>query len=80
MKARPMVDWHRYGKRQIWMLFPDPGSSKPGQIWFLIEHDKLFAWVEKRHGAARRWNGAWSYPHVSKALREFLHSSMLHAT
>ena len=72
MKGRPMVDFGRYGGRSIWMLFPDLDGPVPGRRWFLIEHDKLFAWVKLRHGTSSGWNDAWSYPRISKALREFL--------
>ena len=79
MKGRPTVDWHRYGGRQMWMLFPDPGGNKPGRPWFLIYHDDLFAWIKNRHGAAAGWNDAWSYRRMSTALRKFLQPCMLHA-
>lgn len=72
MKGRPTVDHRRYGGRCIWMLFPDPGGSVPGRRWFLVEHDKLFAWVKLRHGTSPGWKEAWTYPRMSVALREFL--------
>jgi hypothetical protein len=77
MKGRPSVDKPRYGGHGIWMLFPDPAGSKPGRPWFLVEHDKLFCWVKKRHGAAPGWNDAWSYPRIGADLLEFLQPSVL---
>jgi len=41
MKGRPVVEWRRYGGRDIWMLFPDPLGSQPGRPWFFIKHDEL---------------------------------------
>jgi hypothetical protein len=72
MKGRPTVEWKRYGKKQIWMLFPDPKGSKPGRPWFFVEHDRFYDWVKKRHGSTPKWAEAWSYPHVSTELREWL--------
>ena len=51
MKGRPVVEWQRYGGRQIWMLFPDPRGRKPGRPWFFVKHDELFAWTKERHSA-----------------------------
>jgi hypothetical protein len=77
MKGRPVVEWRRYGGRDIWMLFPDPLGSQPGRPWFFIKHDELFAWVKNRHGAAPGWAEAWSYPRMSADLREWLQPFML---
>jgi hypothetical protein len=71
MKARPQVDWHRFGGRSIWMLFPEPNGTA-GRQWFLVPHDKLYKWTKDRHGRAPKWNEAWSYPSISKELRKFL--------
>lgn len=77
MKARPMIDWSRYGGHQVWMLFPDPAGEIPGRIWFLIEHDELLAWMKERHAAAPGWNGTWSDPHVGVDLARFLQPFVL---
>jgi hypothetical protein len=77
MKGRPVVEWQRYGGRDIWMVFPDPLGSQPGRPWFFIKHDELFAWVKNRHGAAQGWAEAWSYPRMSADLRQWLQPFML---
>ncbi len=71
LKGRPAVDWSRYGGKSIWMLFPEPGYVL-GRPWFLIEHDILFSWMEQRHGMASKWKAGWSYPSLTKDLRQFL--------
>jgi hypothetical protein len=43
------------------MLFPEPKFSL-GRSWFLIPHDVLYPWVEKRHSHAGAWKQMWSYP------------------
>lgn len=77
MKGRPMVEWRRYGGRDIWMLFPDPLGRQPGRSWFLVKHDELFTWVKNRHGAAPGWAEAWSYSRISADLRNWLQPFML---
>jgi hypothetical protein len=77
LKSRPAVDWHRYGGRQIWMLFPDCAGGSNGRLWFLIPHDELFAWIKERHGHTSGWSEAWSYPKVSTQLRGFLEAFVL---
>lgn len=72
MKARPTVDWPRYGNRKMLMLFPDPAGDIPGQPWFFIKHDELFAWMKEHHAKAPGWNDAWSDPYVSVDLGRFL--------
>lgn len=73
LKARPLVDWKKYGGRALWMLFPDPNSQAlPAREWFLVPHDSFFQWVKQRHGHASGWTDAWSYPGLSKDLRAFL--------
>ena len=71
LKARPEVDWNRYGGKSLWMLFPDP-VGRGGRKWFLVNHDKFYKWTKERHGRARGWKEAWSYPTVSKDLGRFL--------
>jgi hypothetical protein len=72
LKARPYVDWPRYGGRQIWMLFPHPGQPIEQRDWFLVPHDAFFTWVKARHGNAAKWNETWSYPSFSVDLAAFL--------
>ncbi|MGP9819342.1 ADP-ribosylglycohydrolase family protein [Salinarimonas sp. NSM] len=74
LKGRPTVDKKRYGgDGGIWMLFPDPnGDAGNGREWYFVPHETLYAWIEARHGHAAGWKVAWGYPHMSKALREFL--------
>lgn len=73
LKSRPMVDWRRYGARELLMLFPaDPFTPDAPRPWFLVPHDTLYSWVKERHGAASGWAEAWSYPSASRALRAFL--------
>lgn len=71
MKGRPQVDWHKYGGQSLWMLFPEPGCVA-GRRWFLVPHDELYSWTKGKHGRAPRWNEIWSYPSISKELRNFL--------
>lgn len=72
LKSRPIVDRRRYGGRDLWMLFPDPGKPLTDRTWYLVPHDVLYAWVEERHGHAAGWTEAWSYPGLSKPLSAFL--------
>jgi hypothetical protein len=71
LKASPDVNWKKYGKRSLWMLFPDPKSSGPRK-WFLVPHDKFYAWAKGRHGHAPKWNEAWHWPYVPRELGRFL--------
>jgi hypothetical protein len=58
------------------MLFPSQKFSlSTPRSWFLIEHDRLFGWVEQRHGAAPKWTKIWSYPSISIDLAGFLKGS-----
>jgi len=78
LKGRPTVDGKKYGKVQdLWMLFPDPKSAGPGRKWFLVPHDRFHQWVKAKHGHALKWNNAWSYPYVPKALGRFLEAFAL---
>jgi hypothetical protein len=73
LKGRPEVDWKRYGKgRSLWMLFPDRNSGGLDRKWFLIPHDQFYGWVKARHGHAKGWKEAWSFPTISRQLRKFL--------
>lgn len=72
LKARPEVDWNRYGKGKcLWMLFPDPKGSS-GRKWFLVPHNRFYEWTKGKHGHAPKWNEAWSYPSISRELGRFL--------
>ena len=73
LKGRPIVDWKRYGARDLWMLFPSATYVRAAsRLWFLIPHDHLFDWAERRHGKAPKWDGHWSYPTISKDLAAFI--------
>lgn len=73
LKSRAIVDQKKYGDLGLLMLFPGgrfvPDTPRP---WFLIPHDLLFPWVKDRHGSAKGWAEAWSYPGLSKDLQAFL--------
>src|SRR5262245_40635614 len=69
LKSRPTVDKKRYDG--IWMLFPDPRGGA-ARMWFLVPHNELYGWFEKRHGRANKWDGRWSDPQVSRELGSFL--------
>jgi hypothetical protein len=72
LKSRPFVNIKYFGQG-IWMLFPNPGGNIPGRDWFLVEHDALFKWWEKKHSATTAWKaGGWSTPGISNDLKEFL--------
>lgn len=50
LKSRPLVDWRRYGGRELLMLFPSmPYSSVAVRAWFLVPHDPFYGWVKVRH-------------------------------
>jgi hypothetical protein len=71
LKSRPYVDKPRYGGKKLWMLFPSAKfSPTERRDWFLIEHDVLFEWTKKDRSEG--WGDIWSYPTISKKLREFL--------
>ncbi len=74
LKARPTVDWKRYGKRSIWMLFPDPQArSLKSRDWFLVPHDDLYKWLCTAHahtGSIKK--GLWSEKRISGNLGIFL--------
>jgi hypothetical protein len=55
------------------MLFPAE-KYQHGIIrdWFLVPHDELFDWVKGRHSHTPKWDDAWSYPYLNKALKGFL--------
>ena len=72
LQSRPAVDWEKYGKHAIWLLFPDPNGNKLGRDWFLIEHNKLYEWWKERHGTAACWDDGWSVRGLTVELRKFL--------
>lgn len=73
LKSCPDVNWKKYGKRSLWMLFPDPKSSNPRK-WFLVPHDRFYEWAKEKHGRAPKWRDAWHWPYVPKKLGEFVDS------
>jgi hypothetical protein len=87
LKGRPMVNWKLYGGNSIWMLFPDPIGDFRGRSWFLIEHDNLFKWFERKHGTTDGWinrsnkqESEWSEKRLSTELRKYLECYMLSLT
>jgi hypothetical protein len=72
LKSRPTVNHDKYGKQNIWMLFPDPLGPKPGRDWFLIEHDSLVDWWSTKHGETKSWETGWSTRNISNDLKAFL--------
>jgi len=73
LKSSPEVDWRRYGRRSLWMLFPDSRSDCPRK-WFLVPHDESYEWAKEKHGHAPKWNEAWRWPYVPRELGRFLDS------
>jgi hypothetical protein len=73
LKASPDVNWKKYGGRALWMLFPDPKSTRPRK-WFLVPHDELHEWVKDKHGHAPKWDEAWRWPAIPNGLGRFLDS------
>jgi hypothetical protein len=73
LKSRPEVDWKRYGRKSLWMLFPDPKGSG-ARKWFLVPHDEFYEWIKGKHPHARKFKQtqAWNYPFISKELARFL--------
>lgn len=72
LKGRPTVDLNRYGKKALWMLFPEPKNSEAGRNWFLIPHDLFYEWVKGKHGHTPKWSDTWNFPIISKQLGAFL--------
>jgi len=72
LKGRPAVNWNKYGGQSLWMLFPDPKSTDLERKWFLVPHDQLHGWMERKHGHARKWSKGWNCPTVPKELHRFL--------
>jgi hypothetical protein len=75
LKQRPTVDWRAFGESGVLMLFPDPMESSSKRRWFLIEHDKLFFWMELKHGLAPSWKKRWNSSSISAELASFLTDS-----
>jgi hypothetical protein len=67
LKSRVTVNWKKYGKRGLWMLFPDGPHKPTGRSWFLIPHDSLYVLVNEHYTVAK--HGRWSSGTVSRALR-----------
>jgi hypothetical protein len=72
LKSRPTVNHAKYGRSDMWMLFPDPLGQKPGREWFLIKHAILAKWWEQKHGSTKSWETGWSTPNLSADLKQFL--------
>jgi hypothetical protein len=70
LKGRPTVA-RKYGGKGIWMLFPDPKGTL-GRPWFLVPHDKFFAWVEECHPATLARRDDYHYPYIKRDLAKFL--------
>jgi hypothetical protein len=77
LKSRPTVNNAKYGRKNIWMLFPDPVGQKPGRDWFLIKHDELAEWWGQKHSLTKAWETGWSTPYISSTLRQFLRPYVL---
>jgi len=73
-KGRVHVERGRYAGRGIWMLFPSaPFQPDRRRDWFLVEHDRLFAYLEQHHGQAPSWvHGKWTIRTPAQHLRAFL--------
>ena len=76
LKGLAYVSLPRYGAKNLWLLFPSSSfKAECPRKWYLVPHDDLYAYIEKRHGGAPGWNGAWSYPspprHLADYLRQF---------
>lgn len=73
LKGRPLVDWRRYGGRQLLMLFPSaPYAPGAARMWFLVPHDLFFDWVKALHGHTPKWGDLWHYPSIGRDLAAFL--------
>jgi hypothetical protein len=74
LKGRLAVD-PKYRGKEIWMLFPEcTYRSGKRRRWFLIPHDELFDWIEKRSGKTPYFkkHQSWSIGTLGKAHFEFL--------
>ena len=75
-KSRVVVDKKRYSGK--WLLFP--GQGMPFQRkWYLVEHDKVWEWMFKKHGNATCWgtrNRDWS-AEVSRDFAEYFSAHSL---
>jgi hypothetical protein len=68
-----LVNWQRYGGRNLWMLFPSqPFQAGKARQWYLVPHDMLYQWQHERHGHASSWKGAWSSRSISKQVATLL--------
>jgi hypothetical protein len=73
LKRCPIVDWSQYGGHNLWMLFPSvPYDHLISRLWFLVPHDHLYDWVERKHENEPGSASHWSYPVMSFALQNFL--------
>jgi len=77
LKSCPVVN-RKYSGKNIWMLFPcDKYQPDAPREWFLIQHDRLFDWMQTAHGhtISLGQNGGWAATYVSKELRAFVKPS-----
>ena len=75
LKSRLRVDKKRYGRVEIWMLFPSrPFVTDKPRDWYLIPHRTLFAEMRKHHGQTAGWqkNENWGVKIVPRAMATFL--------
>lgn len=78
IKARPTIEWERYGGRSIWMAFPDPQGEKivGKRLWFHVKHDLLVDFFNQ-DGGKRGLDKEYSRSEISKKLLEFLQPYIL---
>jgi hypothetical protein len=75
LKGRPLVNWRRYGGRQLLMLFPSaPYAPGTARTWSLVPHNPFYDWVKARHGHTPKWGDHWHYPSIGPDLAAFLAS------
>lgn len=78
LKGHACVDYNRFGKRKIWMLFPcRKYSATNPRNWYLVPHDKLYDWLSKRFKRRNmmRKTRKWDIPNRAnepKDLSQFL--------
>ena len=68
LKGRLTVDWDRYGKKDLWMFFPNSIYEEGvKRVWYLVPHDKLFRMAKAKHGHTPGWAQVWSTRTMSVA-------------
>jgi len=75
LKSRALVQWKKYGGKNIYMVFPGIGEPMQRE-WYVVPHDKLFHTLKEIHGSAPKWDhpvyGEYWHAPVSKKLAEIL--------